>query len=533
VIVDYQFGQLKETADWQELAKILGGDHLRIVRSVIRHLMVTGAQSYVLESSYIDRDYSSDYRRFYSQTFKTYDRHCKRVHFFAEDVEAICGNRNWAMKVSALGQTSLQSYRGFCVVRPLPGAPIGRTVLHGAGPMEAGLESVVTTRAKYRAHLMGAELDVVGAAFMQQDARVGACAQVAIWAGARHMHQRHDYGWFSVADITKLASPNTSEEAASLPAGSDFLTSERMIRAISEMGFQPLCLDSHPNIGEAILPYVESGLPVILGLQHGGGLGHAVTVIGCVFATPKIPTAKAIDYVQAFMVHDDQAGPYMLVPTRRQTPTDCGFDPNQLVTHILGATSVQFNVEEHGVFAVVPMPLKVFSTAKEAERTSSRRFEAAMADLTNIKAKLVEKGAQPNERLLSELYEARQRNEIVLRTYLTSASGYRRYIAHGTACDELKDVLLQMHLPHFTWVTEISTIGSYNQVSQGMRRIYGHSILDATSTGKDPQGLLMLHIPGLVSMRDVNAKPGTPKQETGIVINNDALYNCREKRIDH
>src|SRR6185437_8331635 len=94
-----------------------------------------------------------------------------------------------------------------------------------------------------RANLLGAELDVSACCFMQQDSRVGACAQVAIWIGARHMHQRHKYNWLSVADITRLAAPTTSEEATSLPAGSDFLTSERIIRAIHEMGFQPLCVE--------------------------------------------------------------------------------------------------------------------------------------------------------------------------------------------------------------------------------------------------------------------------------------------------
>jgi hypothetical protein len=85
------------------------------------------------------------------------------------------------------------------------------------------------------------------------------------------MHERYKYDWLSVADITKLASPNTAEEASSLPAGSDFLTSERMIRAINEMGFQPLCFEDS-DIGAAILPYVESGLPVVLGLRHKDGL---------------------------------------------------------------------------------------------------------------------------------------------------------------------------------------------------------------------------------------------------------------------
>jgi hypothetical protein len=152
--------------------------------------------------------------------------------------------------------------------------------------------------------------------------------------------------------------------------------------------------------------------------------------------------------------------------------------------------------------------------------------------MARIRTFLATKGLDVNERLMTELLQAHQQNRIVLRTYLSSASGYRRHMAIGTACNELKDELLRLHLPHFTWVTKISTVGSYNQASPGMRRIYGHSVLDATSTGKDTAGLLILHLPGIVFLRDVNAED--PKdEETFKVIANDALYECREKKDDH
>lgn len=531
--VDFNVAQLVTKDDWAGLAELLGGPS-PVVTAIIRHLIMTNVCSYLRETQYIDRDYSSDYRRCYAQTFKTYGRHCQRVHFFAESIEPIITKATWAERVKALQGTSKTSYRGFCVVRPLPGAAIGRTALHAAGPMESDSESVVTCRADIRANVLGAELDVVAACFMQQDARVGACAQVAIWTGARHMHQRYGYDWLSVADITRRAAPNTAEESVSLPAGSDFLTSERMIRAISEMGFQPLCFEQH-NIGAAILPYVESGIPVILGLQEGTGLGHAVTVIGRVFSTSQHPTNQQIDYVSAFIVHDDQAGPYMLVPMDSSPARIRKFDKNQLISHLVRGKKVDFDVKTHATFAVALMPIRVFSAAREAERTALRRLEAAIANIPNLRRSLAKRNALPTDqtkKLLDELIAAHKADKIVLRTYLTSASGYRRHIALGTACDELKDVALRLHLPHFTWITEISTTDSYNHSSAGLRRMYGHSVLDATSTGKDAAGLLMLHLPGFVSLRNVNAGPGE-QQEKGIVIKNDALYESREKRFDH
>lgn len=540
--VDYLVGQLKNRGDWKTLAGQLGGSN-RVVGSIIRHLMTIGAKSYLIESLYIDRDYSSDYRHFYAQTFKNYVRHCRRVHFFAEDLAPISSNKNWAKRTEALRNTSNRSYLGFCVVRPLPNAPIGRTALHGSGPSGPDLESVVTCRSKIRANLLGAELDMIGACFMQQDSRVGACAQVAIWTGARHMHHRHKYNWLSVADITRLAVPTTREEATSLPAGSDFLTSERMIRAIHEMGFQPLCIEG-ANIGAAMLPYVESGLPVILGLQDKsspGSLGHAVTVIGRVFAKQKKPNCQLADYFPAYIVHDDQAGPYMLLPKDANAAATYSFDPNQVVRHRLhGTTQFELNIADHAVFAVVLMPVRAFSTARAAERTAWGRLNATLHDMKNIRAKLSGKtiraklnkqGVQVNDRLLDELITAYKKNMIVMRTYLTSASGYRTHIAKSAASSGLKDLVMRLHLPHFTWVTEISTVDSYNQPSSSLRRMYGHSILDATSTGKDSAGLLALHLPGLLIVRDAQAESGS--DEKVFAIKDDVLYECREKRFTH
>ena len=209
------------------------------------------------------------------------------------------------------------------------------------------------------------------ACFMQQDSRVGACAQVAIWIGARHMHQRYRYNWLSIADITRMAAPTTACQATSLPAGSEFLTPDHMARAIHEMGFQPLYIDgSSKEIATEIVPYVESGLPVILGLRHGNGLGHAVTVIGRVFSARKSPSNQLADYVTAFIVHDDEAGPYMLLPRARDMMNAHSFDPNQLVRHSFSTTTpIDLNVDDNAVFCIVLMPTRVFSTARAAERT--------------------------------------------------------------------------------------------------------------------------------------------------------------------
>lgn len=528
--VEYTVVRLDNATAWSDLTQILGGGEKHpIVNSIIRHLQVIKPKCYIIEGRYIDRDYSADYLRFYAQTFRAHDRHCKRVHFFSDDVTEIFTKSDWMDRFSTIQESFRSSYLGFCVVRPLLNAPIGRTVLTAEVRSYFNMESTVTCRTKIRANLLGVDLEVVGTSFLQQDSRVGACAQVAIWTGARHMHERYNYDWLSVADITRLAAPTTSAEAVSLPAGSDFLTSERMIRAIGEMGFQPLCFSKNQDIGAAILPYVESGIPVVLGLNYGSALGHAVTVIGRVFSRQDAPTNKAIDYVTAFIVHDDQAGPYMLVPKNKEISKKFWSDSEDTINHHFRGEMVGLNIYDNAVFAVALMPVRVFSTAQAAEHTAKDRIHAVLEDMPNIRKNLSGQGIKVNERLMDELEVAYKNEKIVLRTYLTSARGYRRYIARTTASGLLKNILLNIHLPHFTWVTEIFSVDSYNQSSPSMRRIYGHTVLDATSTGRDTNGLLMLHLPGVVTLNDVNAEP--EEQEKIVIIENDRLYECREKRF--
>ena len=523
--ISHTFEALDSAAAWSRLARVLGGPDLDVVRNTIRHLRVLDARCYVLEDPYIDRDYSADYAQFYALTFQAHERHCKRVHFFSQDITSLLQRPLSTDRLNELGDLAKGTYCGFCVVRPLSAAPIGRTVLLARLGNGFNMEAAVTCRADIDAHLLGTRLHVIGTSFLQQDSRVGACAQVAIWAGMRHMHERHNYNWVSVADITRFAGLPSVTEAVSLPNASDRLSSDAMVRAIAEAGYQPLCLP-RLGIGQAILPYVESGIPVILGLDIGGTVGHAVTVVGRVFARQDNPTTRAFDYVPAYIVHDDQSGPYMWLPADMHASTSFSFSDDTIKRDTPNGP-LELNVKSHAVFAVALMSTRVFSTAARAEHNAWSQIEENLKALPDARKALAELDMSVNEMLMDELEAAHSAGNIVLRTYLTSAAGYRRHLAQGSASDALKDALLHFHLPHFTWITEISTIDSYNQPSPGLRRIYGHSVLDATSTAELKDALLVLHLPGLLLTKD----PKAPGGQAVTAIENDKLYECREKRL--
>lgn len=515
---------LDTPAAWSRLARALGGTHLDVVVNTIRHLHVLEAKSYVIEDPYIDRDYSADYLQFYARTFRAHDRHCKRVHFFSSDITLLLKDPLTTDRLDGITTVAAPAYCGFCVIRPLSEAPIGRTVLLARLEDRFDIEATVTCRADSAAHLLGLKLQVTGAAFLQQDTRVGACAQVAIWAGMRHMHARYNYNWVSVADITRFSSPPSVIEAVELPNASDRLSSDAMVRAVTAAGYQPLVLQQ--PIGRAVLPYVESGIPVILGLHMDGTVGHALTVVGRVFARQSAPTDKAIDYVPAFVVHDDQSGPYRWLPTNANASAKFSFAEDAIKRDTADGP-VELNVDDHAVFAIALMSTRVYCTAARAEHNAWSQIDENIRSLPGARRALSDHGIAVNEELMDELQNAHRDGKIVLRTYLTSAAGYRRHLAQGTASDALKNQLLRLHLPHFTWITEISTIDSYNQPSPKLRRIYGHSVLDATSAAERKDALLVLHLPGILLVNDPNARP----RQRVIDIEHDRRYECREKRL--
>ena len=176
--VVFTVGSLETAAHWTSLKKALGDGHPEVVRNTIRHLKLLGAKSYVLEEPYIDRDYSADYLEFYARTFRTHTRHCRRAHFFSKDVSPLVGSSLSTQGLAELRRLATDAYCGFCVLRPLPTAPIGRTVLCVGLRRHQDLDPAVTCRASFDANLLGIDLEVTGAAYLQQDARVGACAQV-------------------------------------------------------------------------------------------------------------------------------------------------------------------------------------------------------------------------------------------------------------------------------------------------------------------------------------------------------------------
>ena len=110
--IEYTVEPLEGEDIWSRLTETLGGGNgnLEVARNTVRHLRVLQAKSYVIEAPYIDRDYSADYVEFYARTFRTHQRHCKRVHFFSIDMSPLL---KWPLTTEGLREFQAASGKAY------------------------------------------------------------------------------------------------------------------------------------------------------------------------------------------------------------------------------------------------------------------------------------------------------------------------------------------------------------------------------------------------------------------------------------
>jgi hypothetical protein len=424
-------------------------------------------------------------------------------------------------------------YLGFVVVRPVKDAPIGRALI---GVLQApdGLRASVQVRAAYETHPLGTTLKVWGMPFTQQDRRISACAQASIWMSGRHFHVRHGGPWFSTAAITEAASnPTDFVVSSSLPAGSSGLSVNNMLRALRAMDRHPyaftgeLTLDNRVVWPDTLAPqdilarYVGSGIPVIAGLgpwKPSQSDGHAVVVVGDTFAplsSTNLQTSRPTmaELSPHFLVHDDQLGPNLRMPV--QPGDEFGETP--------------YNVREHLHFLIVPLPDKVFITAETAEIKAWDRLQFYVGEWPGLKAKhgaAIGASVALGEQALLAISE----NRVIARTYLTMGWKYKARLHERVSSSVLRSQTAVHDLPRMVWVTEFGRLEDLNVMDPAARRIFGHCVTDATSTGRH-QSPLVIHMPGflwLTTQEDPEFFAGSTERLYPLL--DDAFYPSRWRR---
>jgi hypothetical protein len=506
--------------EWSQLPRLLnGGQKNHLLEALFDRLRKeAGGVSVLLERNYIDRDFSAAYSAFYSTLFRPYRKHCSRAHIFSCDLSDLLGDHSPTDRVSLL-EKARPFYLGNIVLRPLHHAPVSSAHI-AESALANGERREVGVRSEFRCHVMGVEFSVKAMPLTQQDTRTGACAQAVIWMAGRHFHNRFGAPWYSMPDITTNAlNPSDNFITRSLPAGSDFLTADNMVRALRSMGRHPVMyapdyVDGNEvwhsvNPRHIVSRYVDSGIPVILGMQQAGtAIGHAVVAVGfdrsdSLDLTKLVGNPRSGDLVSRFIVNDDQRGAYCRLPLSGGPSTE-----------------YQFSFDEDIKYLMVPLPEKVFMTAEIAELialdfargVSNRRIELA-GEVT---------GNPADWNVDPEFYEKLLSGKIVSRTYLIYGWKYKSRALRNSAPGRLTRELMRTEFPRYVWVTEFSEPERAIHSDPCQRLIRGHAVVDATGS-RFWDSALVVDLPGLSLFWHFD--PEKPASPVSIVIRADKEYD--------
>ncbi|WP_375504501.1 hypothetical protein, partial [uncultured Jatrophihabitans sp.] len=393
-----------------------------VLSEVLAQAYNLGAQTAVVEFRYVDADYRDEHSRFYSTTFRRYPSVAHRIHFFAETITEGARDPNVPLTFEGL------TYLGYLVLRPVPGAPVGRVLL--APPPY--LSGHVTCIATDRVNLFGEQHSIRGAPFLAQDAQLLRCAHAALWVVARHHHLRwgaprrlsHD-----IVDAVPL------ESAAGRVVPSPGLTISQMSAAATRLGLPPLVYDlrhlpGHETLQRIACRYLNSGLPVIV-----AGRGHAFVLVGYRRTDEGTPDER-IEFIR----QDDEAGPYQVVP-------DFGVDTY---------TPWQF--------FIVPLPAKLYVAAEEAE---------VLGDLW-LRLIFGREGGPVD------------RSSHALRTTAMLSNDFKAGLRARGVLDEQAATLRRTPMSRWVWIVELV---DRSLRRAGRRAVIGEVVIDSTDHARDRRPL--------------------------------------------
>lgn len=291
------------------------------VRYLADYLAAVGARTIVVEHEYIDGDYLDDFSNYYVKCFKTYERKCKRLHFFSVDLSAdelrtsIASTSNGATLAKIRG-----AYLGFVVARPLPDAVIGRSALK-TYPPDGGRRNYTCTRL-YTVNLYGIELSVRSLVFQEQDNVLAACATVALWCSFHKTAELFGTAVLTPAQITTFANQVVNHAR---PIPSHGLSIQQICNAIRHVGLDPevVLVNKGLPVPSLVYGHLSHGLPVILiaiiegqgrhAIALNGYSIHPAPVLACE-VDPKVPCLPMPGLrINEFYGHDDQIGPFCRV----------------------------------------------------------------------------------------------------------------------------------------------------------------------------------------------------------------------------
>jgi len=428
-----------------DLARYYRGPVPGVVDEIFGQAYTLSAKTAVIEYRYLDADYRSEHKGFYSITFRRYPSVAHRVHFFSQPPPEALEDQTTPVNFSTLAG----SYLGFVVLRPVPGARIGRVAL----APRPRLDGEITCFTREEANVFGVPMNVRSAPFMAQDSQLGVCAHMSLWVAARHHHLAFGHPGFTVAAIAERipaemgrVAPSTGLTVHQLAAGCRALELPPLIYKCEPLSDLP----AEESIPRIACRYLNSGMPVIV----AAGSRHAFCLVGYTRVD-----AGTDDERIHFIRQDDETGPYQVVE-------DFAHD-------VYGPWQ----------YMIVPLPAKIFVPGETAESLGKEKLIAAAAQSDNPDAAEIAAGRDGP-------------GQIMFRSAAVRSNRFKEALLDRQYDPEIVARYRRMPMPRWLWVVEAVRRPERNNRQPA---VVGEALIDATDHGRD-MNVLAWHIPGELGM---------------------------------
>lgn len=464
----------------------------RVLWKLLSHL---NTYTVIVEDHYVDRVYRDSYYFYYSGKHFSYSRFCKRLCLF----QGILNDNFYDCTCEELEQL----FMGSIVIRPIPDRSIGRTLLNPKYFLPPNVRCQIRL-AKYKVTVYGKRLSIRAFPYSMQDGETTSCAEITILNLLDYYSQSYpEYHYLLPSEISSLAELNSYERR--MPTTG--LSYELISKIFCDAGFYPRLYSTQKMIKikfrHILHYYIESGIPVALGLKLGEENKHSVIGVG--YTAPKhdrlgeeltctydsksknvIWTCDTADIVDAYCIMDDNRVPYKLSKCTEEIS-----NTNQNISMLkLNECEMEY--------MMVPLYKRMILEAADA-------YDICLSILASEQFGM-KQFLQENE-IASELIKLDKNisssgtkdKPLVIRLFMASSRTFRRVRDEQFRTDncEVRDLYNITVFPKFVWVCELTTRAFYEK-----EQVIGEIIIDATSSADAKMdSFIIIHYPNVICRR--------------------------------
>jgi len=479
-------------------SKVLKTNHLEYFANYLKYYdpkVGFNVKTIIVEKQYMSLSYLKDFSKYYSIGYPSYNKYCKRIHFFQKEFEKPEFENFLTSKDDenqSLVSEIKQSYLGHIVAKPLPNSLIGATLIRCYDEFFANQndqEQKYLTRNRhyfalrnYSVNLFGQNISFKTLVFQEQDKAVSACATVAIWMCIHKISDLFKTTIPAPIEITESAGldensgrniPNQGlllnqiiKAIDSIQANlvSEIFDAKDIVRVAISRQCTPYKIIKPWKIKRYIYAYLRLEIPILLGyniVKLNGN--HLVTITGYRYAknieeknneqkfypssTESMIRTEADKIVRLYS-HDDQLGPFSKIGF------DCDGFSNYLQINWRGKD--KFNL---AIAKLVVIPIIDFIRIKY---TDIELFASQFQEFTQT--------------ILFSEYDESLDNLFIWDIYIVKSNEYKQQIRNTRIESKLEH--LQNSYPQYIWIATLKFVDSNDSIN------IIDFVFDATDTPK-------------------------------------------------